>query len=127
MLSKKVLKIQEEDQRTIAEHVESRILLKDDLLDSAEQLQAIKYENSGFQNEIYAKDQPIERFKNTIAHLRACYVNHANILELGNVVMIIFKHTSKIMKNILITHDALRISKDVQLQQRGHGRKKHFQ
>ena len=38
MLSKKVLKIQEEDQRTIAEHVESRILLKDDLLDSAEQL-----------------------------------------------------------------------------------------
>ena len=47
------------------------------------------------QGEIHAKDQQTERFENTINHFRECFVDHAKISGLDNVVMIVCKHTLK--------------------------------
>ena len=59
-------------------------------------MQAIKYKNVGLQGESYAKDQQIERCKNTINRLRECYVDHTKNAGLDNVVVVELKHTSKV-------------------------------
>ena len=62
MLTKKgVEKIQEEHQHVIEEKDAALPLNDNDLQESDNQVEAIKYENVGLQGEIYTKDQQIER------------------------------------------------------------------
>ena len=46
-------------------------------------------------DEIYAKDQQIGNWEDTINYLRECYNHHTTRPDLDNVIMIVRKHTSK--------------------------------
>lgn len=67
---------QNEQYQTIQEWNAALVLFHDDIQDLDEKVKAIKYKNFGLQGEIYAKEQQIERCKNTINCLRECYIYH---------------------------------------------------
>ena len=87
-------KIQEEHWQTIGEQDATLSLFDNDLLDLEKKKHAVKYENVKFQGEIHAKDQQIEKCKNTMTHLRESYVDHKMNPGKDNIIIIVEKHTT---------------------------------
>ena len=87
-------KIQEEHWQTIEEQDATLSLFDNDLQDLEKKKHAVKYENVKFQGEIHAKDQQIEKCKNTMTHLRERYVDHTMNPGKDNIIIIVEKHTT---------------------------------
>ena len=67
-------------------------MLTDDLQDYDNQIQAIQYENVALQAQRDVYQAQLQRCRDTIAHLRTRYVDHARDPGKDNIIIIVRKH-----------------------------------
>ena len=77
----------------IEEKDSSIVLLRDDLQDHDNQMQAIKYGNVALQAQRDMYQTQTQRCHDTITHLRTRYVDHARDPGKDNIIIISQKHT----------------------------------
>ena len=86
--------MEEENQKAIDEKYIQISLLDDDLSESENLVRELKFNNTGLQREIRAKDQEIVRRQAEITDLRQRYVDHCLDPRKDNIVMITWTHTN---------------------------------
>ena len=69
-------------------------LMNDDLQDRDSQIQAIQYGNVALQAQRDVYQAELQRCQDTITHLKTRYVPHATDPSKGNIIIIVWKHTT---------------------------------
>ena len=68
-------------------------MLSDDLQARDNQIQSIQYENVALQAQSNVRQPKLQRYQDTITHLRTRYVDHARDPGKDNIIIIVRKHT----------------------------------
>ena len=84
--------------RKLASAVEEKdatiALMNDDLQDRDNQIQAIQYKNVALQAQRDVYQAELQKFQDTITHLRTRYVPHTRNPGKDNIIIIVRKHTT---------------------------------
>ena len=70
------------------------IALNDSLQDRGNQMQVIEYESVAYQVQRDAYKAQLQKYQDTIIHLKTCYVDHSKDLGKDNIIIILRKHTT---------------------------------
>ena len=69
-------------------------LINDDLQDRENRIQAIQYENVALQAQKDVYQAELQKYQDTITHLKTRHVPHARDLGKENIIIIVRKHTT---------------------------------
>ena len=89
-------KMKEDHQKAIEEKDATIALLTDELQDRNNQIQVIQYENVALQAQKDVYQAELQKFQDTITHLKTGYVPHAKDPGKGNIIIIVHKHTTSV-------------------------------
>ena len=70
------------------------IALNDGLQDRGNQIQVIEYDNVPYQVQRDVYKAQLQKYKDTIIHLKTRYVDHSKDLGKDNIIIILRKHTT---------------------------------